>query len=54
MNAFSVAFRKKLEQEGFTQIHRNGEDLWKRPNERGILYDTAEAIMSLKTKKGDK
>ncbi len=49
MNAFGLAFRKKLEESGFVTVRRGNETLWKRNSERGILYDTAEAVHAVLT-----
>ena len=45
MNQFELAFRKKLETSGFITVRRGNDLLWRKPDERGILYDTAEAVV---------
>ncbi len=52
MNPFELAFRKKLEASGFVPVYRGDDQYWRKPDERGILYDTAEAtIQALPRKK---
>lgn len=45
MNQFELAFKKKLIDTGFTPVKRGPDLYWRNPDERGILYDTAEAVV---------
>lgn len=47
MNLFELAFRKKLEDSGFISVKRGDNVLWRKSDERGILYDTAEAVVQI-------
>lgn len=47
MNVFYSFFRAELLRDGYTIVAHNGENYWRKPGERGVLYDTAEATSQM-------
>lgn len=44
MNAFRLQFEAMLNVRGWTQTKRGSDTYWVKPDEPGVLYDTAEAV----------
>ena len=46
-NAFEHFFVDQLRLAGYKKENRGGDMYWRKPGERGIIYDVAEAVIQV-------